>query len=507
MITAKAFAGKHYAVYGLARSGLATVEALLASGARVTAWDANEEAREKLKSSLNLFGEVASRSDDGGAGPSPLESGPSTTGFAGGPPPQGKLGEELTIANLDEADLTVFDSLVVTPGLPLNRHPIAARARAVKLEIIGDIELFARARPELPAHKVVGITGTNGKSTTTALVHHILQTAGVPSLMAGNIGLPILSQDPLPEGGVYVLELSSYQIDLTQSLDCDVAVLLNITPDHLDRYDGFDAYAESKARLFEMQSSASNVVILGEDEASSRLKGSVGARRVPTSIGSWIDEGVCLCTSNELRIFSKNVRTPNVLIFDGGDQYGDQSQWATLQGPHNAQNVVAAMATVYALQMSQSIRLPEEALGTSLGTFPGLPHRMERIREKDGVLFVNDSKATNATATAPALAAFPAIRWICGGRAKADNLDECAPHFDHVRTAYTIGEASDLFGRLLAPHMKVAECGDLAHAVLRAANDAQAGETVLLSPACASFDQFTDFEARGNAFRRLVGAL
>ena len=158
------------------------------------------------------------------------------------------------VANLNEADLTQFDCLVVTPGLPLNRHPIAQRAREAGVEIIGDIELFARARPELPPHKVVGITGTNGKSTTTALVHHILKTAGVPTTMGGNIGLPILAQDPLPEGGVYVLELSSYQIDLTQSLDCDVAVLLNITPDHLDRYESFEAYPASKLRLFEMQS-------------------------------------------------------------------------------------------------------------------------------------------------------------------------------------------------------------------------------------------------------------
>jgi UDP-N-acetylmuramoylalanine--D-glutamate ligase len=211
VITARAWADKHYAVYGLARSGLATVEALLASGARVTAWDGKEDARAKAP-----------------------------------------VGAELV--DLDTTDLTQFDSLVVTPGLPLNRHPIARRAREAGVEIIGDIELFARARPELPSHKVVGITGTNGKSTTTALVHHVLKTAGVPSTMGGNIGLPILAQDPLPEGGVYVLELSSYQIDLTQSLDCDVAVLLNITPDHLDRYESFEAYAASKARLFEMQS-------------------------------------------------------------------------------------------------------------------------------------------------------------------------------------------------------------------------------------------------------------
>ena len=183
--------------------GLATVEALLASGARVTAGMGRKRRGRRRRPATEL-------------------------------------------ADLDEADLTQFDSLVVTPGLPLNRHPIAPRAREAGVEIIGDIELFARARPELPPHKVVGITGTNGKSTTTALIHHILKTAGVPTTMGGNIGLPILAQDPLPEGGVYVLELSSYQIDLTQSLDCDVAVLLNITPDHLDRYESFEAYAASK---------------------------------------------------------------------------------------------------------------------------------------------------------------------------------------------------------------------------------------------------------------------
>src|SRR4029079_18381778 len=223
------------------------VEALLASGAKVTAWD------DKL-----LPGE--------GRGPGqrkPLLS----SGLDPGP----RRGTE--ISNLNDIALAEFDSLVVTPGLPLNRHPIAKRARDAGVEIIGDIELFARARTELPPHKVVGITGTNGKSTTTALVHHILKAAGVPTTMGGNIGLPILAQDPLPRGGVYVLELSSYQIDLTQTLDCDVAVLLNITPDHLDRYDSFEAYAASKARLFEMQSEdhASDRVIVTEDPTAAAV--------------------------------------------------------------------------------------------------------------------------------------------------------------------------------------------------------------------------------------------
>jgi len=210
VITSPAFAGKKYAVLGLARSGLATVEALVASGAHVTAWDRQDVARAKVDPANVL------------------------------------------IADPLEIDLTGYDGVVVSPGVPLNTHPIGPRAAQFGVPVIGDIELFAQARASLPPHKVVGITGTNGKSTTTALVHHILKTAGVPTTMGGNIGLPILAQDPLPEGGVYVLELSSYQIDLTYSLDCDVAVLLNVTPDHLDRYESFEAYRDSKLRLFEM---------------------------------------------------------------------------------------------------------------------------------------------------------------------------------------------------------------------------------------------------------------
>jgi len=427
VITGKAFAGKHYAVYGLARSGLATVEALLASGARVTAWDAKDEARSKAPAGTE-------------------------------------------IANLDEIDLAQFDSLVVTPGLPLNRHPIARRARKAGVEIIGDIELFARARPELPPHKVVGITGTNGKSTTTALVHHILQIAGVPSAMGGNIGLPILAQDPLPEGGVYVLELSSYQLDLTQSLDCDVAVLLNVTPDHLDRYENFEAYEASKWRLFQMQDEGLHLAVVTE----------------PWPVRPEFEMGI-----------------PNVHIawVDAETVFERQLNWPALKGPHNAQNAACAYA------VARELGISDDTFEKACRTYPGLPHRMERIREKGGVAFVNDSKATNPTATAPALAAFERIRWICGGRAKTGSLDECAPHFGHVRKAYTIGEAGELFARLLSPHMDVAECVTLERAVVEAAAEAEAGDTVLLSPACASFDQFRDFEQRGNSFRELVEGL
>ncbi|MEA1071919.1 UDP-N-acetylmuramoyl-L-alanine--D-glutamate ligase [Sphingomonas sp. LY160] len=436
MITAKAFADHHYAVLGLARSGLATVEALLASGARVTAWDDREEARAKVPAAVQI--------ED----------------FVGG-------------------NLSRFDSIVVTPGLPLNRHPIAAAAKAAGVEIIGDIELFSRARPELPPHKVVGITGTNGKSTTTALVHHILKTAGVPTTMGGNIGLPILSQNPLPEGGVYVLELSSYQIDLTKSLDCEVAVLLNITPDHLDRYESFHAYAASKVRLFEMQSRERHFSLYPWQLAYE------GVLPDPAKYGGWF-----------LKTFTEVDRNA-------------ERDWPGLQGPHNRQNAAAAEEVIRTLDFSFDV--PVDSLVTfeaGCKTYPGLPHRMERIRERDGVLFVNDSKATNAEAAAPALAAYPKVRWIVGGQAKAETLGDTATYLGHVVAAYTIGEAGPMFARLLrGAGVDVIECETLENAVNRAAKDSQAGETVLLSPASASFDQFEDFEARGDRFRELVEGL
>jgi UDP-N-acetylmuramoylalanine--D-glutamate ligase len=426
MITSSAFAGRSYAVLGLARSGIATVEALVASGAEVMAWDQREEARAAVAGKARIA--------------DPLST--SLYGFSG---------------------------VVVSPGVPINKHPIATRAWAANVPLIGDIELFAQARASLPKHQVVGITGTNGKSTTTALVHHIIQTAGFPSLMGGNIGLPILAQDPLPEGGVYVLELSSFQIDLTQSLDCDISVLLNVTPDHLDRYDGMEDYAASKARLFAMQSDDHVAVIAAEDDYTRAIAGQVEGMRVLVS--------------------SRDVK--------------DQSHWPALQGPHNAQNVAAAVA------VARCLGVDDQVIAHALSTYPGLPHRMERIAEKKGVLFVNDSKATNPTSVAPALAAYPPLpeprlHWILGGLAKSKDLDPCEPYFGHVRAAYTIGEAGPMFAQLLDGRVPVTECVMLEKAVSAAADAARKGEVVLLSPACASFDQFKDYEARGEAFRAAV---
>ena len=405
---------------GLARSGKAAARALMASGAEVLVWDDRPEARE------DFIGHCA-------------------------------------VVDPMEADLAGYAGVVVSPGVPLNTHPITVRTASNNVPIIGDIELFAQARATLPPHKVVGITGTNGKSTTTALVHHILKTAGVPTTMGGNIGLPILEQEPLPEGGVYVLELSSYQIDLTTSLDCDVAVLLNITPDHLDRYESFEDYAASKARLFAMQSGRHVAYVGGSLPSDLELGGATNALRpiVPPR----------------------------------------QHRWANLQGPHNAENAAAAIAVCGEFDLT-----PGE-IECGLETYPGLPHRMERVAEIGGVAWINDSKGTNTAATAPALAAFDNIHWIVGGLAKEPGLGECEAQLGHVKAAYTIGEAGPDFAHLLEGRIPVTQSERLELAVVDAAAAAVPGDTVLLSPACASFDQFRDFEQRGEVFREAVAAL
>ncbi|BBD00465.1 MULTISPECIES: UDP-N-acetylmuramoyl-L-alanine--D-glutamate ligase [Sphingobium] len=463
MIVSEAFKGKTYAVLGLARSGLATVDTLVASGARVVAWDSRDEARAL----------VAGKAE---------------------------LGDPM------EIDLAGFDGIVVSPGVPLNRHPIAMRAKIAGVPIIGDIELFALARPTLPPHKVVGITGTNGKSTTTALIHHIIEQAGFPTVMGGNIGLPILSQPPLEPNlhgvGVYVLELSSYQIDLTHSLDCDVAVLLNITPDHLDRYDGFEGYVASKARLFTMQSAGHVAVIATEDEPS---RGIATQLRHSREGGNPSPDLASVRESGEM---DARLRGDDVVEVGSGDiDPVAQLTWPALQGPHNAQNAAVSVA------VAQALGIDEATIAAALASYASLPHRMQAVGTHNGVLYVNDSKATNAASTAPALAAWPAkngkprIHWILGGVAKSDNLDECVPHFANIAHAYTIGEAGHMFADLLRASMAVDDSEMLSAAVRRAARIAQPGDVVLLSPACASFDQFRDFEARGDAFAAAVAAL
>ena len=440
MIASPVFKGKRYAVLGLARSGAAAAEALLASGAEVIAWDRQPHAREPFEGRCRLI--------------DPLE-----------------------------LDLTGFAGVVVSPGVPLNSHPIGPHVWQYGLPVIGDIELFAAARASLPAHRVVGITGTNGKSTTTALVHHILEAAGIPSLMGGNIGDPILGQEPLPEGGIYVLELSSFQIDLTFTLDCDVAALTNITPDHLDRYAGFEAYAASKERLFQMQTSGT-AIICDEDAPTTAI-------------------------ADRLAAAGKPLVRVNTADLDAGGLAEGRSP--SLAGPHNAQNAAVAVA------ICRQLGLTDAQIADGLATYRGLPHRMERVCEVAGVAYINDSKATNAASAAPALAAFPPdpainggaprIHWIVGGLPKEDGLGACADHVANIAAAYTVGEAGPMFADLLEGQVRVERCELISEAVRRAAEAARPGEVVLLSPACASYDQFRDYEKRGHHFRQMVGAI
>ena len=419
--------GRRYGVYGLARSGRSVLAFLARSGADAVAWDANPAARD---------------------------------------------GVAAAIVDLDRADLARLDALVVSPGVPLNTHPVAARAKAAGVPVVGDIELFALARGSLPPHRVVGITGTNGKSTTTALIHHILVSAGVPAALGGNIGLPILDQPALPAGGVYVLELSSFQLDLTRSLACEVVVVLNVTPDHLDRYEGMAAYAAAKERLLTMRADDGVAVIATSDAHTRAMAARAGGR-----------------------VERVTPRFDKLSV-------GGQAAWPALAGPHNAENAACAVAAVRALGVG------EDAIEQGLATYPGLPHRMEVVATVDGVRFVNDSKATNVTAALPALASYPAIRWIAGGRAKpGDNLDLLMSGIGNVRAAYLVGEATALFADRLSGRVPVVDAGTVPAAVALAWGAAEPGDTVLLSPACASYDQFRDFEARGEAFRAAVQEL
>lgn len=433
-LAAPSLCGQRLLVYGLARSGLSALAFLRRSGAALIGWDDKAQARQNA---------LAAQPDL----------------------------QLIDPAAMTDSDFAALDALVMSPGVPLNRHPLAARARSKAVAIIGDMELFQRARTDLPAHRLIAITGTNGKSTTTALIHHLLTVAGIDARLGGNIGLPVLDQEPLAAGGIYVFELSSFQIDLCQTLAADISVYTNLSPDHLDRYDGMAGYAASKARLFAMQPAGSDAVIATDDDwaraAADGVRADVSVHRVSA----------------------------------GDIDTARQQLWPALAGPHNAQNAALAITAAQLAGANMA------KIGQGLATYPGLPHRMEIIRTLADVRYVNDSKATNPTSTAPALQAYDHVHWILGGQAKTTELDACMPYLSHVKAAYVIGEAAPLFERLLAPELPVTAAGTLDAAVAAAAGAAQAGDTILLSPTCASFDQFRDYEARGDAFRAAVEAL
>ncbi len=451
MIDVFPFAGYPVAVMGLGGSGLATARALLRSGAELYAWDDQPARRDAAAA------------------------------------------EGIPIVDLAAFDFRRTTTLVLSPGIPHRHpkpHPVAARAIAAGCEIICDVELLARAQRDAA---YIGVTGTNGKSTTTALIGHILKVTGREVEIGGNLGPPALSLEPLGASGTYVLEMSSYQLERTFSITFDIAVLLNITPDHLDRHGGMAGYIKAKAQIFHRQT-APRTAVIGVDDVPCRKLFEKLARKgeqvvIPVS-GARAVKGGVYAAGGLLIDDSEGGAVPVLPLAD----------LARLRGAHNHQNAAAA----YAAAKTAGVSPPQ--IAAALRSFPGLRHRQELVAEIAGVAYVNDSKGTNADAAEKALTAYERIRWIAGGRAKEGGIAALARHFGRIRKAYLIGEAAEAFARTLGsvPHSL---CGTLDRAVAEAAAEAEAGDTVLLSPACASWDQFASFEARGDAFRQMVEAL
>lgn len=456
MIPVTTFKGKSVALFGLGGSGLATALALAAGGADVTAWDDNPASVENA----------------------------SAAGVKTG--------------DLRALDWSALDALVLSPGVPLTHpkpHWSADLARAAGVAIVGDVELFVRERrAHAPDCPFVAITGTNGKSTTTALIAHILKASGRDTQLGGNIGTAVLTLDPPKAGRFYVVECSSYQIDLAPTLNPSAGILLNLTPDHLDRHGSMQHYADVKERLV----AASDTAIVGVDDTfCTRIADRVertGTKVVRISKRNVLADG----------IFADGAR---LLLAQGGTtrEIADLSAIQTLRGSHNAQNAAAAVAACLAVGVS------EDEIRAGLASFPGLKHRMQPVGRRGGTLFVNDSKATNADAAAPALSSFERIYWIAGGLPKEGGIASLGGFFPKIAKAYLIGEAAPAFAATLGEAVPFEIAGTLERAVADAAADAEkdgsGGIAVLLSPACASFDQYKNFEVRGDAFVKHVAAL
>lgn len=456
MIPATSFQGKRVALFGLGGSGIATALALREGGAGVLAWDDNPES-------------VAKAAEAG-----------------------------IETADLRGADWSGFASFILSPGVPLTHpkpHWTVELARGAGVEVIGDVELFSRERrARAPAAPFVAITGTNGKSTTTALTAHILQSAGRDTQMGGNIGRAVMTLDPPENHRHYVVECSSYQIDLAPSVNPTAGILLNLTPDHLDRHGTMQHYASIKERLV----AGSETAIIGVDDIycqqiADRLERAGKevvriSKRLPLTDGYFAD-GTDLMEA----------------IHGRYERIGFLEGIGSLRGQHNAQNALAAVAAC----LKVGLELGE--IQSGLESFPGLAHRMEQVARKDHVLFINDSKATNADAAAPALSSFPRIYWIAGGLPKEGGIEPLRSFFPRIAKAYLIGEAAPAFSATLGEAVPYEISGTLEAAVEHAAAEAaldESGEVaVLLSPACASFDQFKNFEIRGEAFRQAVNAI
>jgi UDP-N-acetylmuramoylalanine--D-glutamate ligase len=459
MIPVTTFSGKKVAVFGLGGSGLATASALMAGGADVTAWDDNPERVIQA------------------------------------------AGKGIPVPDLRELDWRGIAALVLAPGVPLTHpapHWSVGLARAAAVEVIGDIELFCRERrAHAPNAPFVAVTGTNGKSTTTALIAHICAKAGFDTQLGGNIGTAILSLAPPQTGRVHAIECSSFQIDLAPGIDPTIGILINLTEDHLDRHGTMDNYAAVKERLITGVRPDGTAIVGVDDNRCQTIadRAERGGRRVvrvsvrqPLAYGLYVDgERILEATGGTAQEIA---RLGNI---------------GALRGRHNAQNAACAVAAALALGVDRRI------ISEALRTFPGLAHRLEEVGRKDRVLFVNDSKATNADSAAQALACFGDIFWIAGGKSKSGGIESLSGYFPRIRRAYLIGAAAGEFARTLEGKVDHLTVGTLDRAVEDAARDAAASgldrPVVLLSPACASYDQFENFEARGTAFRRRVQEL
>ena len=461
MIPVRGYTGKRVAVFGLGRSGLTAARALKAGAAQPVLWDENQTTRDAAAK------------------------------------------EGFEVEDLHDAEWSDFSALVLAPGVPLTHpepHWTVKAAKAAGVPVIGDIELYAQTvalAPETKRPRTIAITGTNGKSTTTALISWILKQAGKDVRIGGNIGVGVLGLEDMHAGAVYVIEVSSYQLDLTRTFKPEVAVLLNLSPDHLDRHGDMAGYVAAKRRLFANQG-AGDTAVIGVDDAWCQqiftdLRGAARQTTRAISAGRAVGGGVYGLQG---------------MLYDAtGDravEVADLVRARSLPGRHNWQNAAAAYVAVRALGLS----LDDAAEG--LMSFPGLAHRMEEVARIGRVRFINDSKATNADAARQALSSYPKVRWIAGGRPKAGAIVGLADLFARIEHAYLVGEAADDFSRTLGNRVPWTMCGDIGTATTRAYADAAAsGEdsVVLLSPACASFDQFVDFEERGEAFRAATLAL
>lgn len=460
MIVVDQYKDKQVGVYGLGRTGVSVIASLVAGGATVLAWDDGEAARDAA----------------GNAGAMLMP--PSDWNWMG------------------------VEALILSPGVPLHfpePHSIVEMARQAGVPVLGDTELFARALSDSDADvKVVGITGTNGKSTTTALLSHILKRCGLSVQTGGNIGKPVLELDAPTDGTIYVVEFSSYQIDLMQSMVLDVGILLNITPDHLDRHGGMDGYIKSKRALLDWVKPDGLIAIGVDSDPAEQICTELWATHreslIPISVGKALSHGFYVLDG---------------LLFDGtqklADEITDLTKIEGLPGKHNWENAAAAYVAASFLGAERARMLD------ALQSFTGLAHRMEPVGRLADIRFVNDSKATNPDAADKALECFSSIYWIAGGRAKDEGIGSLAHHFPRIAKAYLIGEAMDSFGAELDGRVSYIKVGTIDEAVTRAAKDAEEavdpGPVVLFSPACASFDQFTDFEARGDYFREAVSNL